>query len=439
MKRLNMLLVFVAIAAVVGGGYWWWTQKGGETTAATDSQTKKGKGKGKGKGLSGPITVKAAQAVVKPMPVLIEAVGTVEAEHRVEVRAQVGSVLQAVRFKEGDMVKAGQVLFEIDPRTFQAQYNQALAALARDKAQLENARAQQDRLQPLLKREYITRQEYDVAVTSAKSLEATVQANQAAAEAARIQLEFARIRAPISGRTGTLAIKPGNLVPAAGSGTPLVTINTMDPILVGFSIPERQLEEVRKFQNDKLMRIEILADRNAPPVAEGKLVFVDNTVTAQTGTVLLKTRVANAAESIWPGQFVNVRIVLTVESEAVVVPDAAVQPGQDGSFVYLIDENSKVKVQPVRISRQLGAEVVIAEGIKAGDRVIIEIPQALAPGATVQLAGAESKGGKGGKGKGGKKGEGKGEAKGEGSSEIKGAPEGKSEMKAKSEAKAEAK
>ena len=186
----------------------------------------------------------------------------------------------------------------------------------------------------------------------------------------------------------------------------------MDPILVSFSVPERQLDEIRKYQNDRQMRIEILPDRNAPPVAEGKLVFVDNTVTAQTGTVLLKTRVPNANEVIWPGQFVSVRIVLTIEPEAVVVPEAAVQPGQDSSFVYVVDENNKVKVQPVKIARQIGAEVVIASGIKAGDRVITEIPQALAPGGTVTVAGEAKGGAKGEKGKGkGTKGEGKVDAK----------------------------
>lgn len=402
MKRLTMLLVFLAIGAVVGGGYWYWQQQAAGNAAPEQ------KAKGKGKGGGGPLVVKAARAVVKPMPVLIEAVGTVEPEHSVQVRAQVSGVLQSVNFKEGDPVKAGQVLFQIDPRTYRAQYNQSIAAMARNKAQLENARAQQERLEPLLKREFITRQEYDVAVTSAKSLEAAVQADQAAAEQARIQLEFASIKAPISGRTGTLAVKPGNLVPAAGSGTPLVTINSMDPILVAFSIPERQLEQLRRYQNEKDMRIEILPDRGGPSVADGKLVFIDNTVTPQTGTVLLKTRVANAKELIWPGQFVNVRIVLTVEPEAVVVPEAALQPGQQGSFVYLIDSDSKVQVQPVKVSRQIGSEVVIAEGIKAGDHVITEIPQALQPGATVRLSGAE--GGKGGekgkgKGKGGKKAE----------------------------------
>lgn len=405
MKRLTMLLVFLALGGVAAGGYWYWQQSQAPAAGASESKGK-GKGKGSGKG-RGPVTVKAAQAVVKPMPVLIEAVGTVEPEHSVQVRAQVSGVLEAVMFKEGDRVKAGQQLFQIDARTLQAQLNQAIAANARDKAQLENAKAQQDRLEPLLKREFITRQEYDVAVTSTRSLEATVQAGQAAIEQTRIQLEYARIRAPISGRTGALAIRPGNLVAASGSGVPLVTINSMDPILVSFSVPERQLDEIRRYQNDPEMRIEILPDRGGPVAAKGKLVFIDNTVAPNTGTVLLKTRVANDKEVIWPGQFVNVRIVLTLEPEAVVVPEAAVQPGQDGPFVYLIDAESKVRVQPVKVARQIGSDVVIASGVKGGDQVITEIPQALQPGGTVQLAEADGKGRGDKKGK-GKKGEGKG-------------------------------
>lgn len=397
-----MVLVFCAVGAAGVGGYWYWQQAAGG--AAPEVKAKGGKGSGKGGGV---LTVKIARAVVKPMPVLVEAVGTVEPEQSVQVRAQVSGVLQSILFKEGDMVKAGQLLFQIDPRTFRSQYNQALAAMARDKAQLENARAQQERLEPLLKREFITRQEYDVAVTSAKSLEATVASDQALVDQARIQLEYARIHAPIAGRTGALSVKAGNLVSAgAGGGAPLVTINSIDPIVVGFSIPERQLDDIRRAQNDKDMRIEILPDRSGPAVAEGKLVFIDNAVTTQTGTVLLKTRVSNSRELLWPGQFVNVRIELRVEPNAVVVPEIAVQPGQDGSFVYLIDQASKVRVQPVKISRQLGNEVVIAAGVKGGDAVITEIPQTLTPGATVQIASAEAKGekgkGKGEKGKSGK-------------------------------------
>lgn len=410
-----MVLVFFAIGAAGAGGYWYWQQ----SKQAAPESAKGGKGKGAKGGRDGPQTVKAVRAVAKPMPVLIDAVGTVEPEQSVQVRAQISGVLQSVLFKEGDKVKAGQQLFQIDPRTFQAQYNQALAALARDRAQLENARAQEQRLAPLLKQEFITRQEYDVAVTSAKSLEATVQAGQAAVEQARIQLEFSRIVSPISGRTGQLAVRAGNLVPAAGGGAPLVTINSTDPILVSFSIPERQLDEIRRFQQTQGIRIEILPDRSGPAVAEGKLVFVDNTVTPQTGTVLLKTRVDNSRELIWPGQFVNVRIVLTVEPEAVVVPEIAVQPGQEGSFVYLIDAESRVQVQPVKVSRQIGGEVVIASGIKAGDQVITEIPQTLQVGAPVKVAGTEGAAGaprgKGkGKGKGGKKGEKKSGTKTEG-------------------------
>jgi membrane fusion protein, multidrug efflux system len=400
MKRLGMLLVFVIVGAVLGGGYWYWN--GGSMPSFGDGKAAKGKGKG-GRG-GGVLTVKATEAIVKPMPVIVDAVGTVESEHSVQVKPQVSGILDGVLFREGDQVKANQVLFQIDPRTYKAQHEQAQAALARDRAQLENAKAQQERLEPLLKREFITRQEYDVAVTSAKSLEATVKADEAAVEQSRIQLEFTRIRAPIAGRTGTLAVKTGNLV---STNATLVTINSMDPILVGFSIPERQLDEIRRYENSKDMHIDILPDRNGPPVAQGKLVFIDNTVTPQTGTVLLKTRVPNAKELIWPGQFVNVRIVLTIEPDAVVLPDAAVQPGQDGSFVYLIDENSQVKVQPVTVSRQIGNEIVIAKGVKAGDQVITEIPQSLQPGGRVQLAGEGQSRGDKGKCKGAGKAEGK--------------------------------
>ena len=410
MKRIAMTLLLCLIAGGILGAWWWWQHPGGMTAA----EGKSAKGKGKGKGRGGPLIVKAARAITKPMPVLIEAVGTAEPEHSVQVRAQVSGVLKSVMFKEGDVVKAGQQLFQIDQRTFEASYRQSQAQLARDQAQLENAKVQQERLEPLLKREFITRQEFDVAVTSVKSLEATVAADRALVEQARIQLDYARIHAPIAGRTGALAVKSGNLVAAgAGSGgVPLVTINSTDPILVSFSIPERQLEELRRQQNEKEMRIEILADRNSPPTAEGKLVFIDNTVTPQTGTVVLKTRVSNKGELLWPGQFVNVRIVLRVEHEAVVVPEAAVQPGQEGSFVYLIDSESKVRVRPVKVSRQIGSDVVIAEGIKSGDRVITEIPQALQQGATVRVAGGEGKGeGKGRKGKGGNKGGNKSDGK----------------------------
>lgn len=378
MKR-STLIVVCGFTLAAAGGYWYWHAT---NSAASPDPARSGNG--------APLRVQATHAVLKPMPVILEATGTVEPEQSVTLRAQVAGVLESVSFKEGDTVKAGQLLFEIDPRSYQAQYNQALATLARDQAQLENAKVQQARLEPLLGREFITQQEYDVAVTSTKSLEATVEADRAAVEQARIQLDYSRIRAPISGRTGAVSVKPGNLVTGStgSGGANLVTINRLDPILVTFSIPERQFEEFRRYRSDPAMRVEVSPTRSAPAAATGQIVFVDNAVSPQTGTVLLKTRVANAGDALWPGQFVHVRVILTVEPQAVVVPEIAVQSGQQGPFVYRID-NNKVAIQPITVSRQVGTEVVIASGLQKGDTVVTEVPQGLNEGVTVQITGAE--------------------------------------------------
>jgi multidrug efflux system membrane fusion protein len=379
MKRSTMIVV-CGLALAAAGGYWYWH--------AANSAAAPGPARGKS---GAPLRVQATRAVVKPMPVVIEAAGTVEPEQSVTLRAQVSGVMESVLFKEGETVTAGQLLFEIDPRTYQAQYNQALAALARDEAQLENAKVQQARLEPLLGREFITQQEFDVAVTSTKSLEATVEADRAAVEQARIQLDHSRIRTPISGRTGAVSVKPGNLVTAStgSGGATLVTINRLDPILVTFSIPERQFEEFRRYRHDPAMRVEVSPSRSAPLAATGQVVFVDNAVSQQTGTVLLKTRVTNPREALWPGQFVHVRVILTVEPEAVVVPEVAVQAGQQGPFVYRID-NGRVAIQPVTISRQIGPEVVIGSGLQARDTVVTEVPQGLNEGVLVQIVGEEN-------------------------------------------------
>jgi multidrug efflux system membrane fusion protein len=378
MKRSTMIIT-CALALSAAGGYWYWHAA---HSAAAPSTMRGGPGS--------VLRVQATRVVLKPMPVVIEGAGTVEPEQSVTLRAQVSGVMDSVSFKEGDTVKAGQLLFEIDPRTYQAQYNQALAALARDEAQLENAKVQQARLEPLLGREFITQQEYDVAVTSTKSLEATVEADRAAVEQARIQLDHSRIRAPISGRTGAVSVKPGNLVTAStgSGGATLVTINRLDPILVTFSIPERQFEEFRRYRRDPAMRVEVSPSRSAPLAATGQVVFVDNAVSQQTGTVLLKTRVANPREALWPGQFVHVRVILTVEPQAVVVPEVAVQAGQQGPFVYRID-NGRVAIQSITVSRQIGPEVVVASGLHERDIVVTEVPQGLNEGVAVQVVGEQ--------------------------------------------------
>jgi len=415
--KMGWLIFGVVLAVAAGGtGWWYYAKKSSATVTATKGDATAGarQRRGRGKGRGGPLVVRAERVRVQPMPVVIDGIGTIEAEQSVAVQAQVSGVLEAVNFREGDNVKAGELLFRIDQRPFRASVNQSRAALARDEAQLAQARAQQARLEPLVKQEYITKQEYDVALTSTKSLEATVAANRAALEQANLQLSYTEIHSPISGRTGSVSVKPGNLVSSGtGGGQPLVVINRMHPILVALSVTRNDLDEFRRFRDNQELRVKVSRENESKPVAEGKLVFVDNAINAQTGGVLMKARLPNEKEQLWPGELVKVRLVLRVEPEAVVVSEAAVQPGQHGSFVYLVNKEDRVRVRPVTISRQLGDQVVIAKGLKGGEQVITEVPQALTEGAQVQVRGADKPGKKGkpGNGKRGEKDKGA-EAKG---------------------------
>lgn len=369
---MKKALLIVIVLAVAGAGVYMTT--GRDDAEAFD----------RGNVRDQPVAVRTVAAKVQPMPVAIEAVGTVEPMHKVEIRAQTSGVLNEVLFKEGDRVEKGQLLFRIDERASQAALAQAKANLARDQAQLKEAQAQVARLEPLAEKEYVTRQEYEQALASVQALAATAEANRAQIEAARVNLSFGAIRAPISGRTGSLSAREGNLV-SASAATPLVVINQIRPIVIAFNIPQHYLEEVRKLSAGGGMRVEIRRDQG-PPIADGEVVFIDNSVNAQTGTVLMKARVANEHESLWPGEFVTSRLILRVEAGAVVVPAIAVQPGQQGPFVYVV-EDGKAKIQPVTVARQVEREVVIAEGLKGGERIISEIPYGLTAGREVTVQG----------------------------------------------------
>jgi len=398
MKRVTMFLVFAALAAVVLGGYWYWQKP---TSANTEKVAGK-PGKGAGKRGSGPVPVTTVTAKRQSMPVVIDAVGTVESEHSVAIRPQTNGVLEAVLFKEGDRVKQGQVLFRIDSRPMLVSVEQARAALARDQAQLQQARAQEDRLKPLAEKDYITKNEYDVAITQSKALQATVEANRAAMEQAKLQLSYASIASPINGRTGSLSVKSGNLVSAGTGGSPLVVINSTQPILVSLSVPQRYLNDVRSAWGDGAVKIMISLDANSPAVAEGSLIFIDNSVNQQTGTIVLRARVKNEKEQLWPGQFVAARIILKIEQDALVLPESAVQPGQDGALVYIAKEG-RAQIQNVQVDRQIGELVVISKGLSGGEEIIKDVPPTLANGSAIVLRGGEGKGGKGeGNGKSGK-------------------------------------
>jgi multidrug efflux system membrane fusion protein len=400
-------IVFVLLCAIGGGGYYWWNAKATtQQTAGADDKAegKSAKGKGK-KGRGGPIPVKTVMPKRQPMPVIIDAVGTVESEHSVSIRPQASGVLTAVSFKEGDYVKQGQLLFQIDPRPMQAAVEQSRAAVIRDEAQLKQAQAQEERLRPLVEKDYVTRQEYDVAATQAKSLEATVNANRAALEQAQIQLAYSRIVAPISGRTGSLSVKAGNLVTAGTSGTPLVIVNSTRPILVAIPVPQRYLNDVRKYWGTPDLKVEIATDRGGATLVEGRLVFIDYTVNPATGTILLKAQIPNEKEELWPGQFLAARIVLRVEQDALVLPEGAVQPGQEGPYVFVV-RDGRARVVNIAVDRQVGEQVVIADGLKGEEQVVIDVPPTLAPNSPVAVGGSEPGKSKGkGKGKGGKKAE----------------------------------
>ncbi len=327
-----------------------------------------------------PVTV--AQAQQRTVPFEITAPGSVEPLRAVAVTAQVSGVVTSVRFREGDEVRQGDVLVQLDPRPYRNALQQAEAALARDVIQLANARRQVERYQGLAKSEYITTEQFEALQTNAQALEATVQADSAAVDNARLNLEYTTIRAPISGRTGSLLIKEGNLVRATGSG-PLVTLNQTRPILVRFAVPAPYLPLVRRYQGEGL-EVDAVPS-NDSTVLKGKLTFVDNAVDTTTGTIMLKGQFDNAGGILWPGQFVTATVVLYEQKDAVVVPAAAVVEAESGNYVYVVDQDGKAASQPVVVGRAVGEDVIVDQGLQAGQTVGTDGQLRLVPGARVQV------------------------------------------------------
>ena len=329
-----------------------------------------------------PVPVALTQAVRKAMPLELSAIGTVEASSSVAVRSQITGELTAVNFKEGDDVVQGQVLFRLDRRPLEAALKQAEANLERDRAQAANAGAQAQRSRELAARGIATREQVETASTTATALDATVGADRAAVENAMIQLQYATITAPISGRTGELMVHPGNLV-RANDPTPLVVINQVTPVQVAFGVPERQLGVLKKHMAQGSLRVEarLPGDSEAPVV--GRIAFVDNAVDASTGMIQLKGTFPNADRRLWPGQFVNVVTRLATDPDAIVVPSVAIQMGQQGSYVFIVKDDRTVDLRPVVVARTNGAETVVEKGIQEGETVVTDGQLRLVPGSRV--------------------------------------------------------
>jgi multidrug efflux system membrane fusion protein len=303
----------------------------------------------------------------------------------VAIQAQVGGILRRVAFKEGDEVKRGQVLFELDPRPYRAALDQALANLARDRAQATNAAQDASRYQTLAEKQYVTAQQYEEVRTNAAATQATLSGSQAAVDQAQLNLQYATIRAPITGRTGSLLFREGNLVRATAS-QPLVTINQIRPILVRFAVPATSLPLVQEHLGKNIViRAEATGGGN---LSEGSLSFIDNAVDTATGTILIKGRFPNDDGSLWPGAFVNVRLQLYVEPNALVIPAAAVVAGQQGSFVFVIQSDSSAATRAVTVSRTAGDFAVVNGDVQAGDRVVVDGQLRLRQGSKVQIKAA---------------------------------------------------
>jgi multidrug efflux system membrane fusion protein len=328
-----------------------------------------------------PVTV--AQVALKTVPVEVHAIGNVEAYSTVSVKAQVEGVIEKAYFKEGQDVKEGDLLFTIDARPFKATLQQAEANLARDQAQLENANAQSERYEKLYADGIVSKEQYDTFRTNADALAAAVRADQAAIEKAKIDLDYCTIRSPMEGRTGSLLVHPGNLVKS--NDTVLVVINQISPIYVSFSVPEQNLAEVRRHMAAGGLPVNATIPDDTQRPSEGTLTFIDNSVDTSTGTIRLKGTFLNRDHRLWPGQFVNAALRLSTQANAVVVPNQAVQTGQNGYFAYVVKSDMSAELRPIVPGNQVGGETVIEKGLQPGDTVVTDGQLMLFPGAKVEV------------------------------------------------------
>ncbi|HUB86721.1 MAG TPA: efflux RND transporter periplasmic adaptor subunit [Verrucomicrobiae bacterium] len=337
--------------------------------------------------------VLVAQAFTTNVPVEIDPppVGHVVAYSTVAVHSQINGILQHVHFKEGSEVESNQLLFTIDPRPSQAALDQARANLQRDSGQLEYQKANYERDGKLLASKIISQDQIDTDKASLDAATGTVAADEAAITNAELNLEFCEIRAPFDGIAGGLQIYEGNVVQAPVDT--LVTINQIHPIYVQFGVPEQYLPEIRKEMNEHPLRVSVLFENMDEPPPQGTLTFVDNTVDTSTGLIQLKATFANTNSVLWPGQFVNVTMTLSELTNAVVVPSQAVQTGQDGEFIYVVESTSTNRIaenRPVTTGITYDGETVIEKGVKAGETVVTDGQLRLAPGTVVSIKSAST-------------------------------------------------
>jgi multidrug efflux system membrane fusion protein len=331
-----------------------------------------------------PIPVTAGTAATRNMPVYVEGLGTVQAFNTVTVKSRVDGQITKVFFREGEEVKAGESLFQIDPRSFETSIQQAEAAKEKDEAQLQSAQLDLDRAAKLLTPGFQTRQGYDQQKATVGQLQASIKADQAQIDTARLNLDYSLVKSPIDGRTGQRLVDIGNLVQAA-QNTNLVTLTQMRPIFVSFTVAAERLVAIRKSQGDGRLKVIAYAMDDKTQLAQGELTLIDNQVDVATGTIHLKAQFDNVGEPLWPGQFVNARIVLSTRQNAVTVPQVAVMEGPSGAYVYVIGNDDTVKRRPVEVLANQEDVAVISRGLQSGERIVVEGQYRLIDGAKVKI------------------------------------------------------
>jgi multidrug efflux system membrane fusion protein len=331
-----------------------------------------------------PVTVAVAQQ--KDVPLQIRAIGSVQPLSTVAVRALAGGQLLRVWFREGEDVARGQRLFTIDPRPYEATLAQAQANLARDEAEYLNSQSQAVRYADLVKKDYVTKEEYDKIVSGAQAAKAVVAADRAAVENAQLQLSYCDIRSPMAGRTGSLMVHPGNMVHATDTN-PLVIINQVTPVYVQFAIPEGQLGELRA-RGTSNVPVTVMPQGGGAVFATGRLSFIDNTVDVTTGTIALKGLFDNTSRALWPGQFVTVAVTLQNRPNSVVVPSQAVQVGQRGQYVYVVKEDRSVEIRTVKVADAANQLSIIESGVAPGETVVTDGQLRLTPKSKVDVKNA---------------------------------------------------
>lgn len=375
---MKTFLLLLLLGLCTGGAYW----RIHTVQQAKAAGTKAGK-----RAAAAPVVTTVAKRA--PMPIEIRTFGTVEALSTVTVKAQVNGLLSEVAFTEGQDVAAGDLLARIDSRPYEAALHQAEAELARARAQRVNAERDLRRATDLFAKGFVSENDRDQAATAVSVLQASELADEAAVESARIQLGYCTLRAPISGRTGRRLADRGNL--AGANTTALVTINEIHPLNVSFAVPQQDMERLRDWRSAPDLRVEATLPESGGATETGRLAFLDNAVDRATGMITLKAEFPNAANRLWPGQFVDVRLRIAIETNALVIPYRAVQNGQKGTYVFVVKPDRTVEARLVRIARNVDEASIIAEGLQSGDVVVTDGQQRLGPGTQVEIAGDGSK------------------------------------------------